>query len=190
MSRKSVPQECPTRVSYKSAPQECPTRVSQKSDPQECLTRVFRKSVPCPTRQSYKSYKSVRVSRKSAHKSCKSVPQECSTRVSYKSVPQECPRRVSVIQGAPQGCTRVSRKGFLKECVLQECPTCQKLFECFFPSTCLHSVSWVPSCFFVGWVFGAPVWGFFWTRVGACLAAGLYMWLLFGSSLGRSLGET
>ena len=31
--------------------------------------------------------------------------------------------RVSVIQGAPQECTRVSHKGFRKECVLQKCPT-------------------------------------------------------------------
>ena len=53
MSYKSVPEECPTRVSRvshksvpqeshksKSVPQECPTRVSQKSVPQECPTRV------------------------------------------------------------------------------------------------------------------------------------------------------
>ena len=57
MSHKSVPQECPIRVSHKSVLQECPTRVSYKSDPQECPTRVSYKSVPeeCPTRVSYKS---------------------------------------------------------------------------------------------------------------------------------------
>ena len=63
----------------------------------------------------------------------KSVPRECPTRLSYKSVLQECPARVSyksvaqvatvsVIQGVPQECTRVSHKGFRNECVLQECP--------------------------------------------------------------------
>ena len=67
MSYKSVPQECPTRVSHKSVPQECPIRVSHKSVLQES-----------PTRVSYKS-----------------DPQECPTRVSQKSVPQECPTRVS-----------------------------------------------------------------------------------------------
>ena len=57
MSHKSVPQECPIRVSHKSVLQECPTRVSYKSGPQECPTRVSYKSVPeeCPTRVSYKS---------------------------------------------------------------------------------------------------------------------------------------
>ena len=45
----SVPQECPTRVSYKSVLQECPTerptRVSYKCVLQECPTRVSHKSV-------------------------------------------------------------------------------------------------------------------------------------------------
>ena len=70
MSYKSVPQECPTRVSHKSVPQECPIRVSHKSVLQKCPTRVSYKSDPqeCP-----------RVS-------CKSVLQGCPTRVSYKSV--------------------------------------------------------------------------------------------------------
>ena len=53
----------------------------------------------------------------------KSVLQECPTRVSYKCVPQECPTRVNVIQGVPQEYTRVSHKGFRKECILRECPT-------------------------------------------------------------------
>ena len=53
MFYKSVPQECPTRVSHKSVLQECPTRVSHKSDPQECATRV-----------------SYRVSRKSVLQEC------------------------------------------------------------------------------------------------------------------------
>ena len=57
MSHKSVPQQCPTRVSYKSVPQEFPTRVSHKSVPQECPVRVSHKSFlqECPTRVSYKS---------------------------------------------------------------------------------------------------------------------------------------
>ena len=100
MSYKSVPQECPTRVSYKSVPQECPTRVSHKSFRQECPIRV----------------------------SHKSVLQECPTRVSYKSGPQECATRVSY---------RVSRKS-----ILQECPLDILVFR-----SCLHSGSWVPSCF-------------------------------------------
>ena len=81
MSCNSVPQECPTRVSYRSIPQECPTRVPHKNFLLECPTRVSRNSVPqeCPTR----------VSRKS-------VPQEFPTRVTHKSVPQECPTRVSL----------------------------------------------------------------------------------------------
>ena len=55
MFHKSVPQECPTRVSYKSVLQESPTRVSRKSVPQEFPTRVTHKSVPqeCPTRVSF-----------------------------------------------------------------------------------------------------------------------------------------
>ena len=36
MSCKSVPQECPTRVTHKSILQECPRRVSHKSVLQEC----------------------------------------------------------------------------------------------------------------------------------------------------------
>ena len=43
---KSVPQECPARVSHKSVPNECPTRVSHRSVPQECPARVSHKSVP------------------------------------------------------------------------------------------------------------------------------------------------
>ena len=88
MSHKSVPQECPTRVSHKSVPQQCPLRVSHKSVPQQCPTRVSYKSVPqeLPTRVSHKSFLlecPTRVSRKS-------VPQEFPTRVSHKSVLQEC----------------------------------------------------------------------------------------------------
>ena len=45
MSYKSVPQECPTRVSQKSVPQECPLRVSYKSVSQECPIRVSYRSV-------------------------------------------------------------------------------------------------------------------------------------------------
>ena len=113
MSYKSVPKECPTRVSYKSVPQECPTRVSHKSFREECPTRVSYKSGPqeCPIRVSHKS-----------------VPQEFPTRVSYKSFLQEWPTRVSY---------RVSRKS-----VLQECPLDILVFR-----SCLHSGSWVPSCF-------------------------------------------
>ena len=75
MSYRSIPQECPTRVSHKSVPQECLTRVSYKSVPQECPTRVSHKSFlqECPTRVSYKS-----------------VLQECPRRKSHKSVLQEC----------------------------------------------------------------------------------------------------
>ena len=74
-SHKSVPQQCPTRVSYKSVPQELPTTVSHKSAPQECPTRVSYRSIPqeCPTRVSHKSFLL-----------------ECPTRVSHKSVLQEC----------------------------------------------------------------------------------------------------
>ena len=80
---KSVPQQCPTRVSHKSVPQECPLRVSLKSVPQEFPTTVSHNSVPqeCPTYPLRVSYKS--------------IPQEFPTRVSDKSVPQECPTRVS-----------------------------------------------------------------------------------------------
>ena len=61
---RSVPQECPTRVSHKSVLQEYPTRVSYKSVPQECPTRVSRNSVPqeCPTRVSHKSLVFIRTS--------------------------------------------------------------------------------------------------------------------------------
>ena len=88
VSRNHVPQECLTRV--KSVPQECPIRVSHKSVPQECPTRVSHKSVvqEYPTRVSYKS-----------------VPQEFPTRVSHKSVPQECPARVSQMS-VPQECPK------------------------------------------------------------------------------------
>ena len=82
-------------MSHKTVPQECPTRMSYKSVLQEC-----------PTRVSYKS-----------------APQECRQECPYKSVPQDRPTRVSVIQGVPQECTRVSHKGFRKACVLQGCPT-------------------------------------------------------------------
>ena len=101
MSRKSVSQECPLRVSHKSVPQQCPTRVSYKSVPQELPTTVSHKSAPqeCPTRVSYRSIPQecpTRVSHKSFHRvSHKSVPQECPTRVSRKSVPQEFPTRRS-----------------------------------------------------------------------------------------------
>ena len=71
MSHKSVPEECPTRVSHKSAPrgvlQECRVRVSHKSVSQECRTRVSHKRV--------------------SHRSDR---QECPTRVFHKSVLQEC----------------------------------------------------------------------------------------------------
>ena len=75
MFRKSVPQECPARVSDKNALQECPPRVSHKSVGQECPIRVsvFHKSVP----QEY----SPRVSHRVTKVSHESVPQE-STRVS------------------------------------------------------------------------------------------------------------
>ena len=112
MSHKSDIQKCPTRVSYKllreGVLQECPTRVANKSVPQECPARVSHENVlqECPTRVPHKS-----------------VLHECPTRVSYKSFLQECPRRVSVIQGVPQECTRVSHKGFRKECAPQDCPT-------------------------------------------------------------------
>ena len=117
----SVPQECPTRVSYKSVLQECPTRVSRKSVPQECPKRVSHESVPqeCPTRVSDKS-----------------VPQECPTRLSHNSVPLECFTRVSY-KSDPQECP--SQKS-----VPQECHLDVLVFR-----TCLHSGSWVPSCFFV-----------------------------------------
>ena len=125
-SHKSVLQECPTRVSCKSVLQECRTRVSHKSVPQECPTRVSHKSVSqeCPTRVSHKS-----------------VPQECPIRVSHKSVLQECPTRVSY-KSDPQECAtrvsyRVSRKSVLQECHLD-------ILVC---RTCLHSGSWVPSCY-------------------------------------------
>ena len=77
VSRKSVLQECPTRVSVlqefpTSVPEECPTRVTYKSVVQECLTRVSYKSAS-QERASYKSFPPV----------CpKSVPQEWPTRVS------------------------------------------------------------------------------------------------------------
>ena len=68
-AHKSVPEECPSRVSCKSDPQEFPTRLSQ-----ECPTRGSQKSVrqECPRRVSHKS-----------------VPYDCPTRVSRKSVPQK-----------------------------------------------------------------------------------------------------
>ena len=110
MSYKSVPEECPTRVSQNSAPQELPTRVTHKS-----VLQVSHKSVlqECPTRVS-----------------CKSAPQECPTRVTHKSFLQECP-------------TRVSRKS-----VPEECPTRVSYKSVIWAyGTCLHSGSWVPSCF-------------------------------------------
>ena len=126
MPHKSVPQACPTRVSYESASQERHTRVSHKSVPQECPTRVFRKSVlqECSARVPRKIECHTNVS----HKIDK---QECPTRVSRKSVPQECP-------------TRVSYKSVPQKCLVQDC---QKLFGCLFSSTRLHSGSWAPSCF-------------------------------------------
>ena len=108
-------------MSHKSFRQECPTRVSYKSVPQECPTRVSCKSVPqeCPA----------------------SDPQECSTRVSHKSVPQECPTRVSHKSFLQEWPTRVSYRVSRKS-VLQECPLDILVFR-----SCLHSGSWVPSCF-------------------------------------------
>ena len=63
-AHKSVPEECPSRVSCKSDPQEFPTRLSQ-----ECPTRGSQKSVrqECPTRVSHTT-----------------VLQECLARVSPK----------------------------------------------------------------------------------------------------------
>ena len=77
-TKKSVPQECPTRVSRKSDIQERPARVSYKSVPRECPTRMSDKGVrqECPTR----------VSRTQECTKSKSVLQECPTRVSDKSV--------------------------------------------------------------------------------------------------------
>ena len=94
MSYKSVPQECPTRVSRKSVLQECPKTVLRKSFLQEWPARAQE----CPTR----------------------VSQECPTRVSCKSAPQECPTRVThksflSLQEYP---TRVPRKSVLQECHL------------------------------------------------------------------------
>ena len=150
MTNKSVPQECPTREFRKSVPRECPTRVSHKSDIQECPTREFRKSVPreCPTRVTYKSVPQ-ECPRSASHKS---VPQECPARVFYESVLQECPTRVSVIQGVPQECTRVSHKAFRKESVLRvshKSVSYKSVKNCsgVFSSTCLHSGSWAPSGF-------------------------------------------
>ena len=156
MSYKSVPQECPRRVSHKSVPQERPIRVSHKSVLQECPTRVSYKSVPqeCPTRVSYKSVPQespIRVSHKSVLQECatrvsyKSDPQGCPTRVSYKSVPEECPTRVSY-KSDPQECpTRVSYKS-----VPEECPTRVSYKSVIWTyvvfRTCLHSGSWVPFC--------------------------------------------
>ena len=106
MSHKSVPQQCPLRVSHKSVPQQCPTRVSYKSVPQELPTRVSHKSflLECPTR----------VSRKS-------VPQELPTRVSHKSFLLECPTRVSRKSVPQEFPTRVSHKSVLQECHLDIC---------------------------------------------------------------------
>ena len=103
-----------TRASHKSVPHECPTRVSGKHEPQkrqECLTRVSHKSVrqECPIRVTDKS-----------------VLQECPARVSYKSDPQERPTRVfhkSVLQECP---TRVSCKGVPLSTFL-----CARFFPCF-----------------------------------------------------------
>ena len=103
--------------------------MSYKSVPHECSTRVSHRSVPqeCPTRVSHKS-----------------VPQECPIRVSHKSVLQECPTRVAY-KSDPQECaTRVSYRVSRKS-VLQECP-----LDIFVFRSCLHSGSWVPSCFLLG----------------------------------------
>ena len=154
MSHKSVPQECPTRVSHKSFLQECHTRVSRKSVLQECPTRVTHKSVlqECPTRVSHKSIPQefpTRVSHKECptRVSCKSDPQECPTRVSHKRVshksdPQECPTRVSH-ESVRQECpTRVSYKS-----VPQGCPTRVSFGHMYIAvRSCLHSGSWAPSC--------------------------------------------
>ena len=154
MSHKSVPQECPIRVSHKSVPQECPTRVSYKRDPQECPecpTRVSHKSVPTfahrpiplpqltPSRVPAPATNLPRQSQcDSDIHLCKSVLQECPTRVSYKS-DQECPRRVShksVLQECP---TRVSYKS-----VPQECPQ---------PCSCRIAYAAAATC---PWATGAP----------------------------------
>ena len=89
MSHRSVPQECPARVSHKSVPKECPTRVS--------LTRVPTTVSGSPTKVSLKSAPQeipTIVTRVSPRKS---VSRESPLRVSQKSVPyvlQQCPARV------------------------------------------------------------------------------------------------
>ena len=66
--------------------------------------------------------------------SLKSVRQQYPTRVSYKSDPQECPTRVSY-KSVPEECpTSVSHKSVIWTYVVFR--------------MCLHSGSWVPSCFF------------------------------------------
>ena len=82
------PQECPHKsvlqVTHKSVLQECPPRVSCKSVLQKCRARVPTRDKilsECPTRVFCKS--ATRVSSKSDPQSCKSVPEECSTRESH-----------------------------------------------------------------------------------------------------------
>ena len=114
--------ECPTRVCYQV--QECPTRVFDKSVLQEFYESMGQKVAwlefqparsHCSADEDSLSYKGVGLS-------CKSLPGECPTRVSYKSVPQECPTRVSckILQECP---TRVSHKSELQECPSKECLT-------------------------------------------------------------------
>ena len=144
MSYKSVPQECSRRVP-KSVPQrllqECSARVPHKSvlqDPQECPTRV--------------SYKSVS---KERHKS---VPQECPTRVFCNRVLQECSARASHKSECHTRCPTRVHKSVPQRCPKRMCPTrvshksvaykgFNNLFRSLFSSACLHSGSWVPSCF-------------------------------------------
>ena len=134
---KSVPEECPTRLSHKSARQECPARVSDKSVLQAYLRRTSCKSVlqECAPKVSHKS-PTTRVSYMTVPRQCltnvphKSVPQKCPTRLSYvtsstdvaREVAQESPTRVSckdphknVSQGFRHVSTRVSHENLLQE---------------------------------------------------------------------------
>ena len=129
MPHKSVQQECLTRLSHKSVPEECPARVSHKSE--ECHARESHKSDAQSIQ--YSEILSTKVSRVSD----KSVPQECSarvSRVSRASVPQECLTRAHEIvlqECVPQefctsvahNKTRVSPTRVCHKSVPQECPT-------------------------------------------------------------------
>ena len=99
--------ECRTRLSYKSVPQECPTRVS---------TRVPRKIVrqECPTRTPRKS------ARKSAPPDCatrvRNKAERAFPRVPYKSEPQQCQVARLCHESALRECrARRRRKSSLQE---------------------------------------------------------------------------